>query len=43
MFSWCYYAHIMRIAGSSPLGPVGLEGEGTSEEENLAAGSCLAE
>lgn len=24
MFCWCYYAHITRIARSSPLGPVGL-------------------
>lgn len=31
MFCWCYYAHITRIARSSPLGPVGLvpeRGEG---------------
>lgn len=27
MFCWCYYAHITRIARSSPLGPVGLEPE----------------
>lgn len=33
MFCWCYYAHITRIARSSPLGPVGLvpEREGGGE------------
>lgn len=33
MFCWCYYAHITRIARSSPLGPVGLvpEREGGRE------------
>lgn len=37
MFCWCYYAHITRIARSSPLRPVGLvperEREGGREGE----------
>lgn len=31
MFCWCYYAHITRIARSSPLGPVGSEPERETE------------
>lgn len=35
MFCWCYYAHITRIARSSPLGPVGSEPERDRDWERV--------